>query len=100
MFDVEGFQWDAGNREKCQKHGVSIREIEYALRGEISVYPDVQHSDVEQRVIAVGRTETGRHLFIAFTLRGRLIRPSSARYMHRKEVIRYEEAQEATDPEE
>ena len=25
---VSGFDWDEGNREKCQKHGVSIAEIE------------------------------------------------------------------------
>lgn len=25
---IDGFDWDAGNRDKCQKHGVSIPEIE------------------------------------------------------------------------
>jgi hypothetical protein len=25
---VSGFDWDEGNRAKCQKHGVSIPEIE------------------------------------------------------------------------
>ena len=25
---VQGFDWDGGNRAKCQKHGVSIAEIE------------------------------------------------------------------------
>ena len=24
-----GIQWDRGNRAKCQKHGVTIAEIEY-----------------------------------------------------------------------
>ena len=25
---VSGFDWDEGNKSKCQKHGVSIAEIE------------------------------------------------------------------------
>ena len=47
------------------------------------------------RVRAVGRATTGRYVFVVFTIRmqfgRRLIRPVSARYMHRKEVRRYEE---------
>ena len=26
--EFDGFDWDDGNRDKCQKHGVSIGEIE------------------------------------------------------------------------
>ena len=29
--EFDGFDWDDGNREKCQRHGVSIAEIEHAL---------------------------------------------------------------------
>ncbi|MBV9653870.1 MAG: BrnT family toxin [Acetobacteraceae bacterium] len=40
--------------------------------------------------MATGRTDTGRPLFVAFTIRRRqrysLIRPVSARYMHREEM--------------
>jgi hypothetical protein len=33
-FHVDGFDWDDGNRSKCQKHGMSIAEIEALfLRG-------------------------------------------------------------------
>lgn len=28
MEKIAGFNWDNGNSEKCQKHGVSIEEIE------------------------------------------------------------------------
>lgn len=28
---ADGFDWDAGNRDKCQKHGVSIPEIEHVI---------------------------------------------------------------------
>ena len=88
------FDWDGGNRVKCQKHGVSIAEIEELLSGSPRIAPDIRHSDQEDRLIAVGRNSHGRAIFIAFTLRERggrrLIRPVSARYMHRKEIEGYE----------
>ena len=91
---IAGFDWDEGNRAKCLNHGVSIPEIEALLRGEPHVAPDPRHSAAEDRFIAVGRNARGRALFVAFTFRTRdgerLIRPVSARYMHRKEVASYE----------
>src|SRR5271170_2943057 len=91
---VEGFDWDDGNRAKCQKHGVSIAEIEALFRGDLRIAPDPKHSYHEDRMIAVGRTESGRPVFVAFAIRTqgarRLVRPVSARYMHREEVAAYE----------
>lgn len=91
---VGGFDWDAGNREKCRKHGVSLAEIEYVLSHEPRVAPDLMHSTIETRYIGVGRTRENRLLFVAFTLRRRdgttHLRPISARYMHRKEAEGYE----------
>jgi hypothetical protein len=91
---VAGFDWDAGNLQKCQKHGVSIGEIEALLSSDPGVAPDPDHSAQEDRFIAVGRNSTGRPLFVAFTFRmkdgHRLIRPVSARYMHKKEIVGYE----------
>jgi uncharacterized DUF497 family protein len=91
---ASGFDWDAGNREKCQKHGVSIAEIEAVLGGDPQIAPAPRRSFTEERFIAVGRTPERRPLFIAFTLRVRdgacLVRPISARYMHAKEIRRYE----------
>jgi len=88
------FDWDDGNRRKCEKHGVSIGEIETFLRGTPYVAPDHEHSLGEQRFLAVGRTAAGRPLFVVFVLRARderfYIRPISARYMHRKEIQNYE----------
>ena len=88
------FDWDAGNRDRCRKHGVSLAEIEAVLEGQPLVAPDPKHSTQETRFIAVGRTTAHRPVFIAFTLRlrgGRLLfRPISARYMHTKEIQRYE----------
>jgi len=91
-----GFDWDDGNRSKCQKHGVSIAEIEALFQHGLRVAPDPKHSEDEDRLIAVGKTGTGRPLFVAFTMRtkeGRsLIRPVTARYMHAREIAAYEKA--------
>ena len=93
---VIGFDWDDGNIEKCQKHGVSRRDIEFALSSRSIVAPDLKHSGSEQRFIAVQRNTEGRPMFIAFTFRqvtaGVLIRPVSARYMHKKEAAAYEKS--------
>jgi uncharacterized DUF497 family protein len=90
---VQGFDRDDGNRAKCQKHGVSIAEIEALFMNAPRIAPDPKHSDDEDRMIAVGRTSAGRPVFVAFTIRTknrRLIRPVTARYMHAKEVAAYE----------
>ncbi len=90
----DGFDWDSGNRSKCLKHGVLVAEIESLFDENILVAPDVTHSSNEQRFRAVGITFEGRYLFIIFTMRQqnkmRLIRPISARYMHKKEVKAHE----------
>lgn len=98
---VDGFDWDRGNRVKCQKHGVSIAQIEALFTHGPRIAPDLKHSADEDRLIAVGRTGTGRPVFVVFTIRmknGRhLIRPVAARYMHAKEVEAYEK--ESATPE-
>lgn len=92
---IAGFQWDEGNRTKCQKHGVSVAAIESLFRGPIAVFPDPAHSAAETRFKAIGKTNEGRYVLIVFTLRrsrGKtLIRPISARTMHAEEITYYEE---------
>jgi uncharacterized DUF497 family protein len=91
---VAGFQWDRHNRAKCMKHGVAVAEIEGLFERTIMVLPDEAHSQEEERLKAIGTTSEGRHVFLVFTIREvegeRLIRPISARYMHRKEIDAYE----------
>jgi len=91
---ADGFDWDAGNRHKCQKHGLSIAEIEAFLLGNPRIAPDVKHSAHEERSLAIGRNGRGSALFVVFTIRHRdgkpLIRPLSARYMHEEEIEGYE----------
>jgi uncharacterized DUF497 family protein len=90
---IAGFDWDDGNWPKCGKHGVSREEIEQALV-DARIAPDLKHSAQESRHIAIGRSQAGRPMFVAFTLRQRdgqpVVRPISARYMHAKEIERYE----------
>lgn len=85
---LNGFDWDHGNRDKCKKHGVSLAEIENLFLGELRVGPDPHRG--ETRFRAAGRTSQGRALFVVFTLRDGKIRPVSARYMHKKEIAAYE----------
>jgi len=91
---ISGILWDDGNREKCQKHGVTTQIIEDVLSRPVVILPDESHSQIEQRFNAIGQTEEKRYLFIVFTLRrkdnGIWIRPISVRYMHKKEVTTYE----------
>ncbi|MGB8411303.1 MAG: BrnT family toxin [Candidatus Binatus sp.] len=88
--EIAGFDWDDGNRSKCQKHGVSQAAIESVFRGSIAVLPDPLHSKSEERFKAIGKSADGRWIFLVFTMRTRrgrrLVRPISARFMHKKEV--------------
>jgi uncharacterized DUF497 family protein len=86
-----GFDWDAGNAEKnWLKHEVHPTECEQVFFNRpLVVAPDVAHSGEEVRIYALGQTNRGRLLFLAFTLRGDRIRVISARDMSRKEREAY-----------
>jgi len=92
-----GFAWDTANLSKCQKHGVSSAEVEHVLAHAATIIvPDLKNSRSEPRFVAIGRTEAGRYAFVVFTPRetrssGILLRPISARYMHKKEIKKYEQ---------
>ena len=93
---VDGFDWDPGNIEKCEKHGLAREDIEdFFYQDNIYVAPDIEHSITESRFFAIGRLlKSGRAVIVVFTIRDKegkkLIRPISARFMHKKEVNRYE----------
>lgn len=77
VVEFDEIEWDEGNREKCQRRGVSIVEIEQAL-SEIRLVVD-DPFQAEKRYRTVGRTGAGRQVFAVFTLRGGKPRPISAR---------------------
>jgi len=54
------FNWDLGNTEKCQKHGLTIAEIEAFFSVDLMVFEDIRHSLHEKRLVAVGRGLDGR----------------------------------------
>ena len=80
-----------------EKHGVLRKEIESLFISEtLLIGPDIKHSLCEERLFAIGTSKTQpRCIFVIFTFRiverEILIRPISARYMHSKEIARYEE---------
>ena len=92
---TDGFDWDEGNWPKCGKHGLTQSEIEEVFSSKPAVLPDRTPVTSETRFNAVGRTRAGRVAFVVFTLRkiadAMLIRPISARYMHKKEVETYDQ---------
>jgi len=90
-----GFDWDEGNWPKCGKLGLTKAEIEAVFVNEPAIYEHPDHSDQEQRLRAIGQNDDGRYIYISFTIRTKngadLIRPVTARYMHRKEIDQYEQ---------
>ena len=82
-----GFNWDKGNSEKnWLKHNVTPSESEQIFFNHpLVVQNDEHHSHQEIRYYALGHTDAKRLLFIAFTIRQRLIRVISARDMSKKE---------------
>lgn len=91
--DCEGFEWDKGNSGKNWiRHQVMKGECEQVFFNEpIIVLNDVTHSLIENRWFLLGKTDTGRLLFIVFTIRGNAIRVISARDMNKKERKNYYE---------
>jgi len=92
---ISTFDWDDGNRDKCQKHGLSMSDVEHVLISARNlIVRDVQNSLTEDRYIAIGKTRAGRFSFVVFTLRAAndqlKLRPISARFMHKKEIAKYE----------
>ena len=92
-----GFDWDEANVEKnWEQHQVTQEEAEDVFFSEpLVVRGDIRHSQREKRYYALGQTSRGRHLFVAFTIRRRLIRVISIRDMNRREHQFYGKHEEA-----
>jgi len=88
-----GFEWDNGNSLKnWERHQVIQGECEQVFFNEpLIVFDDLKHSQEEQRMFLLGTTDSGRLLFMVFTVRNNLIRVISARDMNKKERKIYNE---------
>ncbi|MBU3947377.1 MAG: BrnT family toxin [Proteobacteria bacterium] len=86
-----GFEWDQGNITKnWERHNVSTGECEQIFFNRpIIVKRDKDHSMLENRYYALGRTNMNRLLFAVFTVRDDKIRIISARDMTKAEIERY-----------
>ncbi len=77
----------------------SARRFSLINRSLLIVRQDPKHSQHEARFYALGRTDSNRLLFVAFTVRRNLIRVISAREMSRTERRIYEAYDEQEKPE-
>jgi hypothetical protein len=87
------FEWDEDKaRRNLANHKVSFAEGATVFNDLfIGTMPDTDHSDDEQRRIAIGRSIKGRVLVVIYTERGDKTRIISCRKAIRSERIAYEE---------
>ena len=81
------FEWDKGNIDKSwKKHQVHFKEAEEIFFNKpLKTFKDIEHSQLEDRFVALGRTDKKRQLHIVFTIRNEKIRIISARDQNKKE---------------
>ena len=94
-----GFDWDDENAVKnWERHRITPEEAEDVFFHDPFVLrSDAGHSRNEKRYLALGQTSRGRKLFVAFTIRRKLIRVISVRDMSRREVEEYRRYEEKSD---
>ena len=97
LAECVGFDWNESNSIKnWERHRVTPEEAEDVFfHDPFVLQADVKHSRGEKRYRALGRTSKDRRLFVAFTVRRKLIRVISARDMTRRELEEYEKHEEA-----
>jgi uncharacterized protein len=92
-----GFDWDDANAFKnWERHRVTPEEAEEIFFCDpFVVRADVSHSTREKRYLALGQTVQGRGLFVAFTIRRKLVRVISVRDMNKRENEEYKRHEES-----
>ena len=85
---LSGIDIDNENRQKIQKHGISIDTIVRFFSQEFLILNDQKHSKDESRFLGFGIVNEVK-ILIAFTIRANegilKFRPISARRVHKKE---------------
>jgi uncharacterized protein len=95
-----GFEWDKYNSEKIRKkHGVTSVECEQVFFNlPVIAGEDKKHSEIENRFYVLGQKDSGRLLFLVFTVRKDKLRVISARDMNKKERRVYQTHEEENSP--
>ena len=91
-----GFDWDEANVAKnWERHrGTPDEGEDLFFHDPFVLRSDPGHSRRDRRYRALGRTARDRKLFVAFTIRGTLIRVISVRDMSRRECEEYQRHEE------
>ena len=86
------FEWDAAKASaNLEKHGVSFREAREIFDDEfMQLRYDDDHSDAEERFIAIGMSKTWKLLIVVHTIRNDRFRLISARNSTNSERRSYE----------
>ena len=85
------FEWDEDkNKENIQKHGVPFEEDKTIFFNKFIEEPDIDHSEDEDRFIAIGISYYTRELMVSYCYRIRV---------NGEEVIRIISSRKATDNE-
>jgi uncharacterized protein len=86
---IRGFDWDDGNRDKCQKHGMSIEEIEAVFTRPVVILPDRESASGERRLKAIGKNPCGtarvHHIYVARWACRQRVAAADQRALHAQE---------------
>ena len=87
------FEWDRDKEaQNRKKHGVSFREGATVFDDPLSTtFPDLAHTEEEQRYITIGMTEKDTIIVVAHTEKEDTVRIINARRATRHEQMFYEE---------
>src|SRR5438132_92108 len=85
------FDWDDANVGHIRRHEVAPEEAEQVLAND-PIVVRIARRNGERRTACLGRTNTGRHLVVVYTMRGRMHRVVTAYPMN--EQMRREYAQQ------
>jgi hypothetical protein len=88
------FEWDSAKAtSNRRKHGVSFEEAQSAFDDpNVDAFNDLEHSDTEDRRIAIGISNRGRLLIVSYTMRGIAVRIISARRATKTEAENHGQA--------
>lgn len=97
VFQYEGFDWDKGNVLKnLIKHNVNQKECEEVFTNKpLIIFPDIKHSQKEERFGVLGITNNGRKLTMTFCIRKNKVRIITSRDQNKTERRDYEKIKTA-----